>query len=170
MGFQAVSIVVLTLHLTALHQFPWIMLFTAANMVRVPPVSELVRCILMQKSSFAYSYCIPSVPSSIAYHYYSGPLIFSAQLYFSRSFFSISLPLYFTLLPFSSSFLFSFGNLIWTTCLYLYTVVNTCEIHKRRETGKLGEGAKTPCILSIWHVPYCSEPSGHTTVTHFYPC
>lgn len=32
MGFQAVSIVVLTLHLTALHQFPRIVLFTAAHM------------------------------------------------------------------------------------------------------------------------------------------
>lgn len=46
---------------------------------------------------------------------------------------------------------------------YLFILHVFTTLYKRRQTGKLGEGAKT-------HIAICSEPPGHTTVTHIYPC
>lgn len=114
------------------------------------PVSELVRCILMLKSSFAYSNCIPSI---------STPLVLSYFLLLCLP------PSLFHSSPIHPSFLF----ITWCLLVYLFILHAFTTLRKRRDTGKLGEVAKTHCIVSIWHETYCSEPPGHATVTHFYP-
>ena len=122
--------------------------FSQLQMCAGSAVSELLRCILVSKSYFAYSHCIPFMPSAIPHC--------SSHLFNTIPVSRPPSPCH----PFHLITPFFWQHAV----IYLSLSIYVDALAVLRKAGRQSHR------ISTWHVAYCREPPGHATVTHFYPC